>query len=159
MGDENTASNLVLAAAILQTIFSVFNLGMGGILVLVLLPLMMDPLIWGMIGFSLLLTFCVTIGFGIFGLVLAILWFYWRTDPSAYRIALIITGVISLIISFFIPGTLAIVGGAIVQAKPAFTPHKPAQFSPPHSIQFCPTCGARVTDSDAQYCWSCGAAL
>lgn len=105
MSDE-TASTIIFVGAIFQLLACIIILFLGGAGFLI-------PIIFrGSIDLWILIPAFFFIG-GIISLVFTILWLNWRHDPSAYRTALIITGLIGLIIGGFLPGLFVLIGGAI----------------------------------------------
>jgi hypothetical protein len=111
MSDESTAGTLVLVGAILQLIFSIVFLLIGGLGFLAMLFLfeVMDlfEILW-----IVLIPLILLIGGGI-SLIFTILWFNWRSHPSAHKTGLIVTGILGLIFGGFLAGLLVLIGGAI----------------------------------------------
>ncbi len=158
MGDIETASTLALVAGILQIVFSLIFIAMGGFMVLLFLPLMMDPFLMGIMG-AFVIAFLFYPVMGVIGLIFAVLWLNWRQFPSEHKTGLIVTGIISLITVGFIPGLLALIAGVIA---PSLSKHRgfvPPKTSTAKIIRRCPSCGAETTGDDDQFCWSCGAAF
>jgi hypothetical protein len=108
---DETATTLVLVGAILQLIGAIFML-LAGIAFIVI------EIIFGGWGLGLLSTAYLFVG-GIIGLIFSILWLGWRSDPGTNKTSLIITGVIALILSGFLPGLLVLIGGAIATGESA----------------------------------------
>ncbi|MFX1510777.1 MAG: hypothetical protein ACFFBR_10790 [Promethearchaeota archaeon] len=162
MGDAETASTLSLIAGILQLIFSLVMIGMGCFMVLLFLPLMIDPMIMMVMGAFLGLFLIFPIMGGI-GLIFAVLWFNWRQFPGEHKTGLIVSGIIALLTIGFIPGLLALIAGAIAPTPSAYRGYVPAPTPPPRPtvkvITRCPHCGADTTGADDRFCWRCGAAL
>jgi hypothetical protein len=162
MADEGSASTLVLVGAILQLLAM---LVFGGLALLFLFGnaviAMFDPLNpilgfgWGLCGLFTVM--------GVLGLVFMILWFAWRSHPSHHRVGLIVTGILGLILAGFLPGLLALIGGAIApSAHAAEAPalRQPVAASPaPTAGSYCPYCGVAIGSPGAQFCPACGARL
>ncbi len=105
MSDE-TASTIIMVGAIFQLLASIIILFLGGAGFLI-------PIIFGgTIDLWILIPAFFFIG-GIISLIFTILWLNWRHDPSAHKVALIITGFIALILGGFLPGLFVVIGGAI----------------------------------------------
>jgi hypothetical protein len=162
LADEGSASTLVLVGAILQLLAMLL---FGGLALLFLFGsafiYMYDPSnpILGF-GFG-LFWFCAVAAF--LGLVFMILWFVWRSHPSRHRTGLILTGVLGLILAGFLPGLLALIGGAIVPSahklEPAASQPRATPPSAWKAVNYCPSCGTAITDAGARFCPSCGAPL
>ena len=171
MADEGTSSTLVIIAAVLQLIFFFVLVVATGVFAMVAsflpsippsaLPPEFPPIsvLMGMMYGYVILFAVMTV----FSLIFSILWFMWRGSPSQHKVGLIITGILALIFSGFLPGLLALIGGAIVPsestavAKTVTTP----KASPPESkpgVKYCAACGNPV-DADAQFCGVCGASV
>ncbi|MFX1565363.1 MAG: hypothetical protein ACFFCH_05180 [Promethearchaeota archaeon] len=85
MSDQETAATLLLIAAILQLLIAIgFFIGI------------------------------ITIPLAIVGLVFAILWLQWRSDPLPHKTGMIVTGILALILTGVIPGILALVAGVVL---------------------------------------------
>jgi hypothetical protein len=96
---------------------------------------------------------------GIIDLIFVFLWFKWRYAPSEHRVGLIVTGIIGLLFTGFIPGLLVLIGGAIapepdkiVAGAPSWTP------TPAKGLKYCSVCGTQIEPGD-RYCPKCGASL
>ena len=95
-----------MVGAIFQLLASIIILFLGGAGFLI-------PIIFGgTIDLWILIPAFFFIG-GIISLIFTILWLNWRHDPSAHKVALIITGFIALILGGFLPGLFVVIGGAI----------------------------------------------
>jgi hypothetical protein len=117
MASEGTASTLVLVAAILQLIIFIF----GAFMTFTMLPILMalpvllaDPLFM-IFGLILIIPVILYLLYTIFGVIFGILWFLWRGAPSKHKTALIITGILAIILAGFLPGLLALIGGAMAK--------------------------------------------
>ena len=134
MSSEGTAKTLVLVAAILELLSFIFGI-IGLVFVFLIywpwymLLLSLFPLEAALVFTEILISLAFSAVSFIFGLIFAILWLVWRKAPSKHKTALIVTGVIAIVISVvgfiapyaffgyfgFLPGILAIVGGAIAK--------------------------------------------
>ncbi len=159
MGNTETASTLVLVAAILQILFSLFNMTIGFLPFLMFMPFMMDPLMWGFMGIFMIGSIIVNLVFGIIGLVFAISWLNWRAIPGEHKTGLIITGIVALLVAGFIPGLLALIAGAIVSSTPEYPVYEMTKSAPTRSMKRCPSCGEESIGDDDQFCWRCGSRL
>lgn len=159
MGEQGTASTLVLVAAIIQIIFSLFNVVLGGFSFVILLPIMVDPLFWALMFPFVLSSLIVNLVFGLIGLIFAVFWFNWRENPSNHKTGLIVTGIFALIFAGFIPGLLALIGGAITPSPSELPVYAPVKKPTAPSRKYCPSCGAQISDPRDMYCWNCGGAL
>jgi hypothetical protein len=159
MGDTQTASTLVLIAAILQFIFSLLSLVSGGFMILMLLPFYFDPLFMGLFGPILLIPIALIGVLGVIGLFFAILWLNWRQYPAEHKTGLIVTGIFSLLISGILPGLLALIGGAIVPSPSEYRAYEPTKIKYSPTRKYCPSCGAEISDESDLFCWRCGSAL
>lgn len=88
MSDIETASTLLLVAAILQLIIAIL-------------------MIFGII----------TIPLAIVGFIFAVLWLQWRNDPLPNKTGMIVTGVIGIILTGVVPGILALVAGIVIPSE------------------------------------------
>ncbi len=158
MGDVQTASTLTLVAGILQIIFSLIFIVMGVFMVLLFLPLMMDPYFMSFIGLFLVIYMVYPV-MGVIGLIFAVIWLNWRQFPSEHKTGLIVTGVISMLMVGFIPGLLALIAGAIVPSPSEYRGYVPPKTPTARVVSRCPNCGAEMTGDDDRFCWSCGSAL
>lgn len=158
MGDVNTASTLVLVAAILQFIISILSIIAGVFSTLIFLPFMYDPYMMGLMGPLILISLIVNVVMGVIGLTFAILWLNWRHYPSEHKTGLIVSGILGLLFAGFIPGLLALIGGAITPSPSELPSYQPATTAPYRAARSCPSCGADVTGDD-KFCWRCGAGL
>jgi uncharacterized membrane protein YozB (DUF420 family) len=160
MSDEQTASTLTLVAAILQLLMSLGTIVLSLVMLLPILALVSDPFIWSIVGALLLLPIALGLVGFMFGFILAILWFNWRSNPSEHKTGLIASGVLALIFAGFIPGLLALIAGAIAPTPSAYiAPISQKPVVPGKGIRYCPACGQAIDDAYAQYCWRCGAPL
>ena len=120
MSDETTVTTLVLSGAVFQIIIAIFFLigGVGssiGTAIGFLLGGINNPLdlIWVFIpGIPLIV-------FSILGFLFGYSWLRWRHTPAQYKQKLIMTGIIALIFTGFIPGLLVLIGGAIIPEETA----------------------------------------
>ncbi|MDO8122853.1 MAG: zinc ribbon domain-containing protein [Candidatus Hermodarchaeota archaeon] len=158
MGDENTASTLVLVAAILQLILSLFSMVGGTFTALMLLPFMFDPFMMMVMGWLILLTVILNIVIGVVGIIFSIIWFSWRHSPSEHKTGLIATGILGLLLAGIIPGLLALIGGVTAPSPTEYLGYEPAKTVSFKTERRCSSCGAEATEDD-QYCWRCGARL
>lgn len=158
MGDVSTASTLVLVAAILQLIISLFSMIAGVFSALMFMPLMFDPIMMMIIGSLILFTIVLNVVIGIIGIIFSIIWFNWRHSPSEHKTGLIVTGILGLLFAGFIPGLLALIGGATVPSPTEYLAYEPAKPMPFKTERRCSSCGAEATGDD-KFCWRCGAAL
>ncbi len=99
----------------------------------------------------------------VFALIFSILWFMWRGSPSQHKAGLIITGILALLFSGFLPGLLTLIGGAIApsESTSVATPTTTPKASPTKSkaeVKYCAACGNPVSP-DAQFCGVCGASV
>ncbi|MFX0168903.1 MAG: zinc ribbon domain-containing protein [Candidatus Hodarchaeota archaeon] len=167
MANEGTPSTLVIVAVILQFILTTL-FAAGTAFLYSLLPLI------GMIppaalppGMSLAdvthLMTILTIALGVvtvLSLVFAIIWIFWRKEPSKHRVALIVTGVVAAALAGFLPGLFAIIAGATAEKKPEVSPIPTAKSpTPTKGVLYCSSCGAAVSDPSAQFCGICGAKI
>lgn len=109
MSDEGTAATLVLVGAILQLIFAIALLSIGGLLVVIFLVIGLD--LW------LLFIPVIVLAMGIPGFILMILWFSWRGEACRHKTGIIVTGVLGLIFAGFLPGLLVLIGGIICPSE------------------------------------------
>lgn len=169
MADEGTSSTLVIVAAVFQLILLFVFAGLTGLfaMVLPLLPLLPpSELPPGVTLADLLLISQGLVAYlaiaAILSLIFTILWLMWRGQPSQHRVGLIITGIIGLVITGFLPGLLALIGGALAKGNggPSLVPHPaPTTAAPPvETTKFCSSCGNPMDPPDAQFCGVCGAA-
>ncbi len=159
MGDQGTASTLVLVAAILQIIFSLFNVVSGAFSFLMILPIMADPIFWGLLFPIMISSLVLNLAFGVIGLIFAVFWLNWREYPSGHKTGLIVTGILALIFSGFIPGLLALIGGVIGPSPSELQVYEPVKKPTAPLKKYCPSCGAQISDPNDLYCWNCGGAL
>jgi hypothetical protein len=157
VGDENTASTLVLVAAILQLLFSLYSLVVGSISALTLPVFMFDPFMMMLMGWMILVSVLLNIVLGVVGIIFSILWFNWRHNPSEHKTGLIVSGVIGLFLGG-IPGILALIGGAIAPSPTEYIGFEPVKTMPYRTEKRCSSCGAEAT-ADDKFCWRCGARL
>ncbi len=173
MADEGTSSTLVLVGAVLQLIFFFVLAGMTALFAMVYAVLPTIPLSALPPGTPPIAEF-MTVMMGImistaimtvFALVFTIVWFMWRGNPSQHKVGLILTGILGLVFSGFLPGLLALIGGAIASKKstyiPAPTPTKKevAPLKSTEGVKYCSACGNPVADPNAQFCGVCGASI
>jgi hypothetical protein len=158
VGEESTASSLILAAVIFQVLFIIFNVVVTILLFLGITPILLDPHLSGFFSWILWASIVPAIISSFLGVACLLLWLRWRQEPSNHQTGLIITGIFALIFCGIIPGILAIVAGVMKPqvAKP-YT-HLPPMLPQPMESLCCPYCGARAF-AGALYCWKCGAAL
>lgn len=169
MADEGKSSTLVIVAAVFQLILLFVFAGLAGLFLIVMPWLSMIPPAELPPGVTLAELILVSQGlFGYFtiaailSLFFTILWLMWRGQPSQHRVGLIITGIFGLILTGFLPGLLALIGGAIVKEDRGSPPvARPAPTTAAPSVEtakFCPSCGNPLVPPDAQFCGVCGAA-
>ncbi len=168
MADEGTSSTLVIVAAVFQLILLFIFAGLAGLfaIVLPLLPLIPpSELPPGLPLADLLLVSQALFGYmaiaAVLSLIFTILWLMWRGQPSQHRVGLIITGIIGLILTGFLPGLLALIGGAIAkegyESSPAAHPAPKITAPPAEPVKFCPSCGNPIDPPGAPFCGVCGA--
>jgi len=171
MVDEGTPSTLIVAAIVLQFIITILFAAGAGILysMLPLLGMILATIppsalppgltipdlanIWniGVVALA---------GLAVLSLVFAILWIFWRKEPTQHRTAFIITGAAALVLTGFLPGLLALIAGALAEKKPktgAIPAAKSTYSTPGKGIVYCSQCGAVLPKPDAGYCGTCGA--
>jgi hypothetical protein len=168
MVDEGTSSTLVIVAAVFQLILLFVFAGLAGLFAMVLPLLPMLPpseLPPGVTLAELLLVSQGIVGYlaigAILSLIFTILWLMWRGQPSQHRVGLIITGIIGLVLTGFLPGLLALIGGAIAKDRgptPVASPAPTTAAPPGETAKFCSSCGNTIDPPDAQFCGVCGAA-
>lgn len=170
MADEGTSSTLVIVAAVFQLILLFIFAGLAGLFAFVLPllstipPSLLPP---DMTLAELLLVSQVLFGYmaiaAVLSLIFTILWLMWRGQPSQHRVGLIITGIIGLILTGFLPGLLALIGGAIAKEAPEAIPGTrptPTPKAPPaEAVIYCSSCGNPVDPPGAQFCGVCGASI
>jgi hypothetical protein len=100
---------------------------------------------------------------GVLGLVFMILWFVWRSHPSRHKTGLIVTGIFGLLFAGFLPGLLAVIGGAIAPSAHELetgAPRRQITTTPAaKGVNYCPSCGTPITSPAMQFCPTCGARL
>ncbi len=158
MGDENTASTLVLVAAILQLIFGLFSFIGAAFNALTVSPFMSDPFMMMILGWFIFFSIVFNIVIGIIGIIFAMLWLNWRHSPSEHKTGLIVSGILGLLFGGILPGLLALIGGIIAPEPTAYPSFEPAKTMPYRTEKRCSICGAEATGDD-KYCWRCGARL
>jgi hypothetical protein len=169
MADEGTSSTLVIVAAVFQLILLFVFAGFAGLFAFALPLLSLIPPSELPPGFS--LGELVIVSQWLFGymaiaavlsLFFTIFWLMWRGQPSQHRVGLIITGIIGLILTGFLPGLLALIGGAIAkegyESPPVARPAPKTAAPPAEAARYCPSCGNPVDPPGAQFCGVCGAA-
>jgi hypothetical protein len=162
MADEGSASTLVLVGAILQLLAMLLFAGLALLLLFASMFLSMfdptNPIVAS--GFAFFGLFAVMAGSGLFFMIL---WFVWRSHPSQHRTGLVVSGILGLILAGFLPGLLALIGGAIAPSArelEAAVPHRQTATAPaPKSVNYCPSCGTPITSPAMQFCPSCGTRL
>ncbi len=175
MADEGTSRTLVLIAAVLQLIFFFVWASMTALVVFVLTFLPAIPPSELPPGFpvgdfmNVMMGVSISVGvMTVFSLIFAIIWFMWRSNPSQHKVGLIITGILGLLFSGFIPGLLVLIAGAITPKESTFAPAQaPAptttvKTTPPPStkgVKYCAACGNPLTNPNAQFCGVCGASI
>jgi hypothetical protein len=169
MANEGTPSTLVLIGAIIQIIFVLLFGGLAGLFAIAiplfptLSPSEIPP---GVTLAELIFVSQLMLGYFVIGAVLSliftIVWFMWRAQPSQHRVGLIITGILGLIFTGFLPGLLVLIGGAIAKTEPktyaAPAPAASTTAPPVETAKFCASCGNPIDPPDAQFCGVCGAA-
>ena len=158
MGDVNTASTLVTVAAVLQVIFSILSMVAGLFSAFMILPFMFDPFMMMIMGSLLLFMVVINIVMGVVGIIFSIIWFNWRHYPSEHKTGLIVSGILGLLFAGFLPGLLALIGGAMAPSPTEYTAFEPVKTEPYRTERRCSSCGAEATGDD-KFCWRCGAAL
>lgn len=157
MGDENAASTLVLVAAILQLIFSLYSLVVGSISALTIPLFMFDPFMMMLMGWMILFSIILDLVIGVVGIIFSILWFNWRHSPGEHKTGLIMSGILGLFMGV-IPGILALIGGAIAPSPTEYIGFEPVKTMPYQTEKRCSSCRAEAT-ADDKFCWRCGARL
>lgn len=158
MGDENTASTLVLVAAILQLIVGLFYFVSATFNALTIPPIMVDPFMTMILGWFIIFSIVFSTVMGIVGIIFAMLWLSWRHSPSEHKTGLIVSGILGLLFGGILPGLLALIGGAIAPEPSAYPSFEPVKTMPYRTEKRCSSCGAETT-ADDKYCWRCGARL
>jgi hypothetical protein len=158
MGDVDTASTLVLVAAILVFIISILNVIVGVFFVFLFMPFMFDPFMMGMMGPFVFLSVGINVVLGVIGFIFGILWLNWRHYPSEHKTGLIVSGILGLPFAGIIPGLLALIAGAITPSPSELPSYQLVKPEPYRAATSCPSCGANVTGDD-KFCWRCGAGL
>ena len=74
---------------------------------------MADPLFFALFGMLFIMSAGIYLIFGIFGLILALLWMRWRSDIAGHKTALMVTGILGLILGGGLPGLLVLIGAII----------------------------------------------
>ncbi|MHA2428204.1 MAG: hypothetical protein ACXADB_09295, partial [Candidatus Hermodarchaeia archaeon] len=113
MNETETPSTLVNVGGWLQIPFALFMIFISFWLLLILWPILIDPLFWTAFGWWTLLMMVALVITGVFGLSLSVLWLRWRHDIPGNKSRLIKTGIIGMIFSGTIPGLLVLIGAAI----------------------------------------------
>ncbi|MFX1582908.1 MAG: hypothetical protein ACFFCJ_11950 [Promethearchaeota archaeon] len=117
MAEEGTIRTLVLVGAIFQFVIIIYYLYLIFFWLPSLLLLIVPP------GYEWLFPILMTMYYFIFaifiiiGIVLAIVWLFWRSNPLAHRTGLIATGILGLVFAGFIPGLFVLIAGAIAPKK------------------------------------------
>ncbi|MFX0078527.1 MAG: zinc ribbon domain-containing protein [Candidatus Hermodarchaeota archaeon] len=169
MADEGSSSTLVIVAAVFQLILLFIFAGLAGLFAFALPLLSTIPP--SLLPPDIALAEFILISQWIFGymaiaavlsLFFTIFWLMWRGQPSQHRIGLIITGIIGLAIGF-LPGLLALIGGAIAkegyESPPVARPTPKTAAPPTEAAMYCPSCGNPIDPPGAQFCGVCGAAI
>lgn len=117
MTDDSTSKTLMKVGIWLQIPFSIFIVAIGGWLLLLLYPVIVDPTFWLVFGWYtlILLGFLVVIGF--LGFILVIFWFRWRKDIPGHKRGLITTGIVGMIFTGTVPGLLVLLSAALYPTK------------------------------------------
>ena len=168
MADEGTSSTLVIVAAVFQLILLFVFAGLAGLFAVVLPMLSQIPP--SLLPPDITLAELIFVSQGLFAytaiaavlsLFFTIFWLMWRGQPSQHRVGLIITGIIGLILTGFLPGLLALIGGAIAKegyvSPPAAHPAPKTAAPPTEAVRYCPSCGNPIDPPGAQFCGVCGA--
>ncbi len=169
MANEGSSSTLVLVAAILQLIFVFILAILAGLFGFVTAIIGVIPPSYLPPGFTVAEYFGAALGITIFlgvatilSLVFTILWFQWRHQPSQHKAGLIVSGIFGLLFTGFLPGLLALIGGAIGPRQPEYPPpptRPQPKASPVAGVKYCSSCGTPVSNPNAEYCGICGASL
>lgn len=173
MADEGTSKTLVLIAAVLQLIFFFVLGAMTALLAFTLAVLPTIPPSELPPGFpvadlmNVMMDMVILFGvMTVFAIIFAIIWFMWRSDPSQHKVGLIITGILGLLFSGFIPGLLVLIAGAITpkestyaSATEATTTAKAAPPASTEGVKYCAACGTPLANPNAQFCGVCGASM
>jgi hypothetical protein len=113
MADEGTAQTLVTIGTWLQLIFFIIFLIYGAYNLVLILPLMVDPLFFLLFGIFFIMAAGIYLIWGIFGLIFTILWFRWKGDIAGHKTGLLVTGILGLFLGGALPGLLILIGAAI----------------------------------------------
>ncbi len=110
MADESTAQMLVNVGTYLQLIFFIIFFVYGAYNLVLLLPLMADPLFFMIFGIFFMLSAGLMIVYGIVGLIWFFLWWRWRHDIPGHRTGLLVTSIIGLFLAGGLPAILVLIG-------------------------------------------------
>ena len=117
MSETETSSTLVSVGGWLQIPFSLFMILIFAGFLLLLWPVLADPLFWTAFGWWTTLLFGFLAFAGVLGLGFAIMWLRWRRDIPGNKQKLIWTSIVGIILSGTVPGLLVLVGAAIYPTK------------------------------------------
>lgn len=79
-----------------------------------LAPLLSDPIFQNLLGMMIPIMQILYIVESIIGIIMVILWLRWRKEPARYKTGLLVTGIIALIFTGFVPGLLVLIGRIIL---------------------------------------------
>ncbi len=155
MGDEQTASTLLLAAGIIQIILGVIFTIIGVGLTAILIPSMFYFTYPIYFGWWLLFPLLLFGSWGVIGLIVGILWLGWRNNPSEHKTGLIVSGILGMLFLGTVPGILVLIAGATTPSPSEYRPYEPVRKPTVRVVVSCSTCGAELTSED-RFCWRCG---
>ncbi len=117
MTDASTSQTLMNVGTWLQIPFSIFIIAIGGWLLWLLYPVIVDAVYWMLFGWYTMILLGFVIIIGVLGFILAIFWFRWRKDILDHKKGLITTGIVGMIFTGTVPGLLVLLGAALYPTK------------------------------------------